>query len=165
MKQLSLTSINSKAPLEVTFTASGTFAFGTEAATYIVGFVEDQTIMDSGVYQFFIENADGSKNTLSTKVYQTIVAIIEEFFKENDSAMLYICDTSDGKQSARDRLFSMWFNSYEGNFNYTLSRVSMQIDGTYYYASLLISNSNPSYAEVLSAFKDFANGLSEKLGS
>ena len=164
MNKLSLTSINSKAPLEVTFTTSGTFAFGTETAKYIVGFVEDQTIMDSGVYQFFIENVDGCKNTLSTKVYQTIVVIIEEFFRENDSAMLYICDTSDGKQSARDRLFSMWFHSYERHFNYTLSRVSIQIDGIYYYASLLISNSNPSYAEVLSAFKDFTNGLSEKIG-
>lgn len=163
MKQLSLSSINSEAPLEVTFTTSGTFAFGTETAKYIVGFVEDQTILDSGVYQFFIENTDSSKNTLSNKVYKTIVVIIEEFFKENDSAILYICDTSDGKQSARDRLFSMWFNSYEGHFNYTLSRVSMQIDGIDYYASILISNSNPSYAEVLSAFKDFTNGLSEKI--
>ena len=71
MKQLSLTSINNKAPLEVSLTPSGTFSFGTEKNNYIVGFVEDQTI----------------------------VAIIEEFFVANDSAMLYICDVSDGKQS------------------------------------------------------------------
>lgn len=162
MNQLSLTSINNRAPLEVSVTASDTFIFGTDNNQYIVGFVEDYTILDSGVYQFFIENVDGAKNTLSTRVYQTIVTIIEEFFEKNDSAMLYICDTSDGKQSARDRLFSMWFNSYKGHFNYTLSRVSLQIDGIDYYASLLISNSNPSYAEVLSAFNDFANGFSEK---
>ena len=30
MKQLSLTSINSKVPLEVSLTPSGTFSFGTE---------------------------------------------------------------------------------------------------------------------------------------
>lgn len=163
MKQLSLTSINDRAPLEVNLTASGTFTFGTGRNRYIVGFVEDYTILDSGVYQFFIENADNHKNTLSSKVYQTIIAIIEEFFKVNDSAILYICDTSDGKQSARDRLFSMWFNSYEGHFNYTLSRVSIQIDGIDYYASLLISNSNPAYAEVLSAFNDFVGGFTNKV--
>ena len=163
MKQLSLTSINSKAPLEVSLTPSGTFSFGTEKNEYIVGFVEDQTILDDGVYQFFIENVDKTKNTLSTKVFQTIVAIIEEFFVANDSAMLYICDVSDGKHSARDRLFSMWFNSYEGKFNYTLSRVSIQIEGVDYYASLLISNSNPSYAEVLSAFNAFVSGFASKV--
>lgn len=162
MKQLSLTSINEKAPLEVTLTPSGTFTFGTEKNRYIVGFVEDQTILDNGVYQFFIENVDKTRNTLSTRVFQTIVAIIEEFFNENDSAMLYICDVSDGKQSARDRLFAMWFNSYQGHFNYTLSRVSMQIDGIDYYASLLVSNSNPAYAEVLSAFNSFISGFASK---
>lgn len=77
--------------------------------------------------------------------------------------MLYICDVSDGKQSARDRLFAMWFNSYEGKFNYTLSRVSIQIDGIDYYASLLISNLNPSYAEVLSAFNAFVSGFASKV--
>ena len=56
---------------------------------------------------------------------------------------------------ARDRLFAMWFNSYEGRFNYTLSRVSLRIEETDYYASLLICNSNPSYVEVLTAFNDF----------
>lgn len=102
MKQLSLTSINNRAPLEVSLTASGTFTFGSDYNKYIVGFVEDSTIMDSGVYQFFIENVDYSKNSLSTKVYQT-------------------------------------------------------------YSSLLISNTNPSYAEVLSAFNDFASGFSSKI--
>ena len=163
MKQLSLTSINSKAPLEVSLTLSGAFSFGTEKNEYIVAFVEDQTILDDGVYQFFIENVDKTKNTLSTKVFQTIIAIIEEFFVANDSAMLYICDVSDGKQSARDRLFAMWFNSYEGKFNYTLSRVSIQIEGVDYYASLLISNSNPSYTEVLSAFNAFVSGFASKV--
>jgi hypothetical protein len=163
MKQLSLKSINDKAPLEVSLTTSGTFTFGTEKARYIVGFVEDYAILDSGVYQFFIENISGAKNTLSTKVFQTIVSIIEEFFKKNDSAMLYICDTADGKQSARDRLFAMWFNCYEGHFSYTLSRVSICIDGISYYASLLISNSNPSYGKILNAFINFASGFSDKV--
>lgn len=155
MNTLSITSINNRAPLQVSITENGAFEFYAENSRYIVGFVEDQTIMESGVYQFFIENANDIKNTLSNKVYQTIVAIIEEFFSENDSAILYICDIKDGKQSARDRLFAMWFNSYEGKFNYTLSRVSLRIEDTDYYASLLISNSNPSYVEVLTAFNDF----------
>ncbi len=163
MNKLSITSINNRAPLQVTSTGNGAFEFYAEDSKYIVGFVEDQTIMESGVYQFFIENANDTKNTLSDKVYQTIVAIVEEFFTENDSAILYICDIRDGRQSARDRLFAMWFNSYEGRFNYTLSRVSLRIEDTDYYASLLISNSNPSYVEVLTAFNDFVREFPGKL--
>ena len=34
---------------------------------------------------------------------------------------------------------------------------------TDYYASLLISNSNPSYVEVLTAFNDFVKGFPGKL--
>lgn len=113
MNKLSITSINKRAPLQVTITGNGAFEFYAEDSRYIVGFVEDQTIMESGVYQFFIEK--------------------------------------------------MWFNSYEGRFNYTLSRVSLRIEDTDYYASLLISNSNPSYVEVLTAFNDFVKGFPGKL--
>ena len=50
-----------------------------------------------------------------------------------------------------------------GGGNYTLSRVSLRIEETDYYASLLISNSNPSYVEVLTAFNDFVKGFPGKL--
>lgn len=163
MKELSIISINNKAPLQVTSTRNGAFEFYAENSRYIVGFVEDYTIMESGVYQFFIENANDTKNTLNDKVFLTIVSIIEEFFACNNSAILYICDIMDGKQSARDRLFAMWFNLYEGNFNYTLSRISLKFEETDYYASLLISNTNPYYTEVLTAFNDFAKELTNKL--
>jgi len=46
---------------------------------------------------------------------------------------------------------------------FTLSRVSICIDGISYYASLLISNSNPSYGKILNAFNNFASGFSYKV--
>ena len=58
MKELSITSINYKAPLQVTLTGNGAFEFYAENSRYIVGFVEDQTIMESGVYQFLNMDCD-----------------------------------------------------------------------------------------------------------
>jgi hypothetical protein len=45
MNKLSITSINNRAPLQVT-TRNGAFEFFAENSQYIVGFVEDQTIME-----------------------------------------------------------------------------------------------------------------------
>lgn len=162
MKQLSLLSINEKAPLKVS-TASDAFMFEAEQTKYIVGFVEDEAIATKGVYQLFLMNKDGSKNTLSKEIYQTVVVIIEEFFKENDNAILYICDISDNRQTARDRLFSIWFNSYEKKEDFTLERTSVDFDGTKYHAAMLISNSNPHYKEFLNAFNDFTMKFKTKL--
>lgn len=50
MKQLSLTSINIKAPLEVSLTPSGTFTFGTDKNRYVVGFVEGDVILDAAFH-------------------------------------------------------------------------------------------------------------------
>lgn len=164
MKALSVSSINSKAPLTVSITDGGSFCFADmKGNSFMVGFVEDYTLMDSGVYQFFIENISGKKGSSDKRVVETIVAIFEEFFRTNESAVLYICDTSDGKQSARDRLFSKWFSSYSGKINYTLSHASITVDGVGYYASLLLSNGNPRFTEVLSAFNRFTLEMTDKM--
>lgn len=164
MKALSINSINSKAPLTVSATDSGSFCFAdSKGNSFMVGFVEDYTLMDSGVYQFFIDNMSSKKGSSDKKVVETIVAIFEEFFNTNESAVLYICDAADGKQSARDRLFSTWFQSYKGKINYTLSHASITVDGVGYYASLLLSNDNPRFTEVLSAFNKFTLEMTEKI--
>lgn len=42
--------IHAKAPIQVSITENGAFEFYAENSRYIVGFVEDQTIMESGVF-------------------------------------------------------------------------------------------------------------------
>lgn len=163
MNELSIDSINKRAPLPVSTTDNGSFVFSNGGDRFVVGFVKDTAIMDEGVYQFFIESENESNRSGSKKVRMTIIAIIEEFFAANDSAMLYICDTSDNRQSARDRLFAAWFNDYDHNFNYTLSRASIEIDDTLFYAALVVSNKNPRYLEILSAFNSFVEDMGSKL--
>ena len=137
MKELSLSAINARSTLPVSLTGGGSFTFSFKDDSFIVGFVKDFTILDEGVYQFFIESKNKANTSGNKDVRKTIISIIEEFFSENDSAILYICDTYDNRQSVRDRLFSIWFNSSEEKTDFTLSRAKVNVDGIYYYASLL----------------------------
>lgn len=42
----------------------------------------------------------------------TIRAIFYDFFRNKDQVIIFICDSSDGRQKARDRKFTSWFYGY-----------------------------------------------------
>ena len=90
MKELSLSAINARSTLPVSLTGGGSFTFSFKDDSFIVGFVKDFTILDEGVYQFFIESKNKANTSGNKDVRKTIISIIEEFFSENDSAILYI---------------------------------------------------------------------------
>ena len=71
----------------------------------------------TATYQFSIINFNNKKSPRDPKVRETIIAIIENFFMESQEVMLYICETGDGKQSMRSRLFEYWFNHYKKHWN------------------------------------------------
>ena len=58
------------------------------------------------------------KSPRTPKVRETVLAIIEEFFIKNQAALLYICETGDGMQKTRNRLFRSWFGIYGENDEY-----------------------------------------------
>ena len=41
-----------------------------------------------------------------------------EFFSKNEAALLYICETGDGMQKMRHRLFHFWFGVYAEHDEY-----------------------------------------------
>lgn len=113
---LDIEKINAKAPYPVSATKDPNWVrFKTEyGVLYIAGFDRDNTSMpETETYQFTILNGNHKKSPRDPKVRETIVAIIEDFFVENNEVMLYICETGDSKQSMRSRLFEYWFNHYK----------------------------------------------------
>ena len=81
--------------------------------------------------------------------------IIEEFFSHKEVAMLYICDTSDGRQASRDRLFRIWFDTYIHNESFSLYTESVMIEKTRYYSSVLLRKDNPKLIQILKSFTIF----------
>ena len=92
----------------------------------------------------------------------TVAAIIEEFFVKNQSVMLYICDTSDGRPAARDRKFLNWFEVAENKKKYTLLHCTAIFDGIGYFTAILLKNDNPDLEDIIKAFEDYKQQIKDK---
>lgn len=112
---LSLERINSgETPYQVEPTEqNGFYQFFTDGGVhYSVGFMEDDVLLSQNSYQLIIANINNHKSPRDRKVRDTIVSIVDEFFRCNNSTLLYICETGDNKQRMRSRLFEYWFSTY-----------------------------------------------------
>lgn len=152
---LSLDAINSKSEYVVRKEESkGTFSFVTDNhAEIFISFEKDDILQSGIVYQFGISNPKGTKSPRDHKVRETILAIIEEFFNKNKAALLYICETGDGMQRMRSRLFQYWFSIYNAKEEYLfLPQVVYDEEENENYAALIIRKDNPDFIELVSEF-------------
>ena len=161
---LSVSSINKKAPYPVWSENGYTFLFKTNAGVvYEVGFVEDHMISDEGdVLQLFICVTAGALSYRDPAIQSTVIAILEEFFRIDDVTLVYICDTQDGRQASRQRLFSIWFHTYPDREEYYHDYRELRVDGTGYYMALLSKADNPLLPSRREAFELLHKQLSGK---
>lgn len=81
--------------------------------------------------------------------------IIKNFFNMNEAALLYICESGDGKQYMRSRLFEYWFSSYQMKDKFILMPVSIEdMEGIENLAALIIRKDNPNIIDIVA---DFSN--------
>ena len=156
MINLSVDAINLRAPYKMEQTGDTSFMFETKhGVVYSVGFMQDVSFFNEGVYQFYLVNLSSKTIGVDKNISETVRVVIEEFFTHKEVVMLYICDTTDKRQESRDRLFKIWFNTYEKSSSYTLYTEGMTIDNVRYFSSILLRKDHPLFIEVLSAFHDF----------
>jgi hypothetical protein len=67
-----------------------------------------------------LTNPNHAKSPGDAKIAQTVVCIIEEFFRLNPEVLLYMCSTDNGQQAMRNRLFLRWFSGYEQQKKYAI---------------------------------------------
>lgn len=161
---LSSTLINKRSPYHVSSDNGYSFVFKTDyGQLYEVGFVEDYTLGDNTqTYQFFITAQSQSHTPLDYKVRETIIVILEEFFKNDFVSLLYICDTSDGKQVIRDRLFAIWFNRYEYKEYYVLIRKVLEVEGISFFVSLVSKRDMPLLSDRIRSLDSIHSSLKQK---
>ena len=156
MNSIPVEKINLRAPYRVRQVDDGVFAFTTKhGISYTASFLADVSFYDEGVYQFFLTKTSSKKGRKDDDISETVRVIIEEFFAQEEVVMLYICDTADGRQASRDRLFRAWFYSFEESDSYTLHTEGMMIDNVRYLSSILLRQDHPLYMNVLGAFHHF----------
>lgn len=155
--------INLASPYKVEMIATNSFVFETRfGLRYNVGFAEDYTFLEEGVYQFYIVKLSKGNSRHDPLVKETIKSVLESFFNAEPSTLLYICDTSDSRQSIRDRLFRTWFSEYAYQGAFTMINEMLTFDGVQYFASILLRNDHPLYTQIICTFRDFIKDLPSK---
>lgn len=166
MKQLlSLKRINenSSYPVEIAG-EDGFYQFFTDGGVhYSVGFMEDDILLSQNSYQLIIANINNHKSPRDRKVRDTIIAIVDEFFKNNNSTLLYICEIGDSRQSMRSRLFEYWFSTYKRKALFTMISSSIvDEEGVVNFATIILRNDNPNLSEIIAEFTESIQLLSQK---
>lgn len=163
MNPLSIEEINKKSPYEVAILPNGTLSFDTDyGVSYNIGFDPDESIWQDGAYQFYIANANKKTSPNDYKIKETILIVIEEFFRSNPSILLYLCETGDLKQAARNRLFTRWFNTGHYKETFYFKHACIVAEGVENYAAIIVQRSNPHLSNIIDEFVSFVEIMQNK---
>lgn len=165
MVELSLDRINAVAPYQVQLDSrTGLYKFVSDYQVWFsVAFEENDLLQSGESYQFALTNYEGKKSPRDNKVRITILAIIGEFFAKNETALLYICETGDGMQKMRNRLFHFWFGVYAEHDEFLfLPQVVYDEEDNENYAALIIRRDNPKFNDLVTEFTNTITLLNTK---
>lgn len=130
MNSLRLDRVNENSPYRILYREGheGEYYFRTDyAIEFKISITTDYSIIPSGAYTLDIINAGNKPSPGDPKFRLTLVAIIEEFFRQNNDVMLYLTETGNGRQAMRNRLFIRWFNTYEHRDRYVIRAELFQV--------------------------------------
>lgn len=134
------------------------FTFKTDLNVhYSVSFSKEDIVLgDCDTYQLIIRKIDDIRSQHDPKVEATILSIIKEFFRSNLEVMLYMCDTSDGREESRNRLFLSWFERYAEKGQFTICKAHTTIEGEGMFFCIVVENRNPRLKAITEDFEEKA---------
>ncbi|MFN4146736.1 MAG: DUF6169 family protein [Runella sp.] len=53
-----------------------------------------------------------STRTTRQKIPATILSFLADFFRNQNNVLIYVCESLDGRQLARKKIFDKWFKKY-----------------------------------------------------
>ena len=155
MNKLNYSRIQAASPYHVEEISNGIYLFETEHdVLYKIELEEDAPIGNCETYQFYINNIRQVHAEHDTKVKQTVMAILLEFFRVNASVVLYVCDTSDGRQRKRSLLFQRWFQEYNQNHQFTILFGCIRDEKIDNYVGIVVERNNPQYQSIIDDFNE-----------
>ena len=153
MNSLNIDAINIHSPYIVGFDGK-TFSFTTDnGITYRADFELDYNPFFTA-YWFNLANPEHLKSPNDAKIGQTVICIIEEFFRTNPEVLLYMCSIEKGQQAQRARLFLRWFNKYEQQKKYAIKTAEVKGYGQQEYVALIVQRNHPKFDEILFHFDE-----------
>ena len=104
-------------------------------------------------YSFSIEPEDRRPHPLDRRIAVTVVSILERFFENDENAMIMICDTLDGKERKRRKLFDRWFKMFN-NGRLIKMDAAGSVDQYELFLSIYFTATNPHKEQLKTAFLD-----------
>ena len=133
------------------------YYFKTESGIEYFAYFLDLSSYGPNLYTFSFERVIPSCRDVAHKpmpgknVLDTICQILSDFFRKETNAMLFVCDSTDGRAEGRRRLFSRKFESVnDGSYE----KIDRNGNTAYYsvYSSIIFRKDNPNKAILLEAF-------------
>lgn len=159
MNALNLDMVNAHSEYQVYLAQNGKYLFKTDnEILYAVDFELDSNPYYTA-YWFNLTNPDHAKSPGDTKIAQTVVCIISEFFRLNPEVLLYMCSTDKGQQAQRARLFLRWFNGAEQQKQFFIKATDVNgvgVDGKPIkeYIALIVQRNHPNFEEIVWRFEE-----------
>lgn len=102
-------------------------------------------------YSFSIEPEDKRSHPIDRRIAITIADILRRFFAVNTNAMIMVCDSTDGKEVKRRKLFDRWFEHFSDDsiLKYDASAPLAEYQ---LFISLYINKDNPNKEVLLRSF-------------
>ena len=93
----------------------------------------------------------------------TIAAIFTDFFdKIEQPSVVYICDSSDSKQLARQRKFNSWFSDFKQPNFFKIEGKLVDKNGEIIPSSLILKFNNPYFDQIIEEFQLIVEGYNIK---
>lgn len=161
----SLTHINEISPYEVFEYEEDTVCFITDdGSEYLVGFIEETNIGIEHAYQLFIiKRRNGLRVGTDVKIGQTVSSIVHAFFRNPSNILVYVCDTGDKHQAARDRKFRTWFKRYASLDDLVFVSEVITVEEDSYFASMILSRRISDFNDIQTTFHNYFQDLRSKL--
>lgn len=155
---LDITRINIYSPYKI-WSDGDIYRFETDhGIKYLVDFDLDANPYYTA-YWFNLSNPEHTKSPGDKKIAQTVVCIIEEFFRVNPNVLLYMCSTDNDQQAQRARLFLRWFNGAEQQQKYVI--VATEVKGEIKkgkrlteYIAMIVPRNHPKLDEIIDRFNE-----------
>lgn len=157
MNSLSLAAINHSSPYYVKqrIDRPNDFYFRTDyGVDYEISIKPDDSVMPFATYMLDVTNRGHGSTPGDPKFRLTLLAIIEEFFNQNNEVMLYITETGDGRQRFRNRLFMSWFNTYDNRNHYVIRTAEGKMEGQDNFIAIIARCDNPQLQQVIAEFDE-----------
>jgi hypothetical protein len=104
-----------------------------------------------------IYNPAGGRLPADPLTAPTILEIFYDFYKDKDQVVVFVCDSTDGRESARARRFTNWF--YHSTLYDRLAKIDRKVteENRMTLLSMILHQRHPQFIKVVEAFMTMGN--------